>query len=345
MDENEKGIQEALRQRLASVSDLFGANEVAQLAAAWGAGPSRAFLHPLVEVLLGDGFRKHARVLASGLRLLREQDVDLRTHVRRMTLPAATSDAFIEALGAINELHVAASLAKAGATIRFVATGKQKTPDISAAFGSATATFEVTAWGLPQRQVASGNRMNHAFRHWKRGGPVPRDLKGVAHDYGNGSRMMEQGVSLLEGSTLAEKVRALIGKKASSQLQDRPNPVLVISARHQWGVSASDCLPRTDFRHGIHSGLCYAAAYGRHDDYLFEGQEFEGSGQKVGIQLGDGILRRSASIAAVLFLFNRGPDVVLENLQSSAGFSSQTIRLHIGKAFTLDAKASILKAR
>ena len=50
-------------------------------------------------------------------------------------------------------------------------------------------------------------------------------------------------------------------------------------------------------------------------------------------------------LVAVLFLFNKGPDVVLENLQTSAGFSSLAIRLWIAKAFTLDAKASILKAR
>jgi hypothetical protein len=262
-----------------------------------------------------------------------------------MTLAATTSDAFIQALGAINELHVAASLAAAGATVEFVGTGRHGTPDISARIGDDTITFEVTTWGLPKRQVAAGNRMNYAFVHWKRGRPVPSDLKGAAHDSGSGSRMMEQRVSLLEGRTLPEKIRALVGKKEASQLRGRPNPVLVISARHQWGVSASDCLPRTDSRRGICSGLCYAAVYGRRGDYLFEGEEFEGRGQEVSSQLGDGILRKSASLAAVLFLFNKGPDVVLENLQPSSGLSSRVTRLFLAKAFTLDAKASILKRR
>ena len=65
--------------------------------------------------------------------------------------------------------------------------------------------------------------------------------------------------------------------------------------------------------------------------------------KEFGSQLGDGILRKSGSLAAVLFLFNKGSDVVLENLQPSSGFSSQVIRLYIAKAFTLDSRASILK--
>jgi len=47
----------------------------------------------------------------------------------------------------------------------------------------------------------------------------------------------------------------------------------------------------------------------------------------------------------VLFLFNKGPDVVLENLQPSSGLSSRVTRLFLAKAFTLDAKANILKRR
>lgn len=342
--ESVAGIAQSVRDRLPSVADLFGTDEVEHLAAAWEAGNSRAFGHPLIELLLADGFEEHAKTVDAGLARMRAQgDVDLTPHVHRLTLPKATTTEFTEALGAVNELYVAAALAAAGARVVFVATGSERTPDICAEIGEERITLEVVTWGLPGGHVKDANRKKHAFDNWKRGKPVPKDLEGSARDHGDGLRMLERSVPLLKGNTLAERVDALARKKDSSQLRDRPNPVLVISARHQWGVSASDCLPRQQFRGGLYSGVCYASVYGRAGDYLFQGEEFDGKGQKVVLQLGDGILRRSTSTAAVLFLFNKGDDVVMENLQPSSGLSSYGLRRFLGKAFRLDAGATVLK--
>jgi hypothetical protein len=342
---NEKALRRAFAKRLPSLNDLVTSDQVEALARAWKAGNSRAFSHPLIELLFGDAFAERTAGLDEGIAKLREQNISLAQHVRRLTLSKTDTASFTEALGAINELWVAAPLAAAGASIAFVGAGSTKTPDISATIHGETLTLEVTTWGQPSKQVAEHNKLNYAFTTWRPGKRLPKDLKGHARDYGDGLRMMEKAVSLLDGDTIAKKVQILTGKKSSSQLKQRQNPILVISARHQWGVSASDCVPRRGFRSGHHSGVCYAAAYGRSGDYLFDGEEFEGKGQRVDVQLGDGILRRSSSLAGLLYLFNVGQDVFFENLQASSGLSPGNMRFYLRRAFSFDPAATIFRER
>jgi hypothetical protein len=262
--------------------------------------------------------------------------------VKRLTLKSTNTAAFIEALGAMNELWAAATCAAAGAFIRFEATGPGRTPDITGKIHEKEFTLEVTSLVLPDGQVSAGNRLKHAFRGWKKGKPVPKELHGHARDHGN-VRMLQMGVSILGRGNIDGRVQTLAGKKTSAQLKGRPNPVLVISGRHQWGISSQDCLPRRQVGGGFHTGVCHAAVYGRKGDYLFDGEEFDGLGQEVVAQSGDGILRRSRSIAAVLFLFHDPKDVLLENLQVGAGFSDREVARFLVNAFDVDGATSILK--
>ncbi len=132
----------------------------------------------------------------------------------------------------------------------FQATGPGKTPDISGKIYGKEFTLEVTSLGLPAGQVSEGNRLKHAFQGWKKGKPVPKDLHGHARDHGH-VRMLEMGVSLLGDGNLDGRIQTLAGKKSSAQLKGRPNPILVISGRHQWGISSQDCLPRRQFNGGF----------------------------------------------------------------------------------------------
>ena len=279
MDANEKRIERALAKSLPAIADLFGANEIARLAKAWEAGVSRAFFHPFIEALLGDHHRPRLPTLNAGLDAMRAYGNDLSGHVRRMTLKATNTAAFSQALGAMNELWAASSCAAAGATVSFHPTGPKKTPDISARIYGEEFTLEVTTLGLPDAQVRTGNQLNHDFRHWKRGRPVPKSLQGFARDHGH-VRMLSMPRGILGHGNTDEKVQTLVGKKTSAQLKGHPNPVLVISGRHQWGMSAKDCLPRNCFNRGFYTGVCHAAVYGRAGDYLFQGEEFDSRGRE-----------------------------------------------------------------
>ena len=135
--------------------------------------------------------------------------------------------------------------------------------------------------------------------------------------------MLEMGGSPLGSGNLDGRVQTLAGKKSSAQLRGRPNAILVLSGRHQWGISSEDCQPRRQFNGGFSTGVCHAAVYGRKGDYLFAGEEFDGAGLEVLVQSDDGILRKSKTISAVLFLFHSSRDVLFENLQGGAGFSSR----------------------
>lgn len=344
MSANENAIAKALAKNLPSVADLFGPEEVSNLAKAWEDGISRAFPHPFIETLLGDHYGPRRTVLDAGMKLLRDQGNDLKSNVKRLTLKSTNTAAFTGALGSMNELWAAATCAAAGAEMTFHATGPGKTPDIGGKIRGEDFTLEVTSLGLPTSQVSDGNRLKHDFRAWKKGSPVPKTLRGHASDHGH-VRTLQMGVSILGDGDIDARVQTLAGKKTSAQLRGHPNPVLVISGRHQWGISSEDCLPRRHFNGGFYTGVCHAATYGRKDDYLFAGEEFDGRGQEVVVQSKDGILRKSKTISAVLFLFHGPRDVLFENLQSSAGFSSRSVARFFSRAFDVDPTTSIIKQR
>ena len=335
-------IRAALVRRLPSLADAFTDADVERLVEAWSRGPAMySTIHPAIEILLGEQLSfELLAMLDHGLGRIRDAGADLRPTLDRLLDP---SD-FRLARGAANELWAAAHLTQAGGHVTFEdPTAPEKKPDLRVEYEGESATFEVVSVGGAHDAEKENNKLSHAFQSWPKGKSVPKTLLGHARDHGGGVRMLEMGVSVLKAGPLATKIDALTNLKDSSQLKRCPCPVLVIFARHQWGFFSADCAPVRTIKGAKYTGIAFAATYGRHGDYVFDGEEFRGRGYEMSTQRQDGMLRKSKTIAAVVFLLQSGKGVVFENLQEGCGFSSRTLAHFVRRAFDADPELSVFK--
>ncbi len=338
----EEQVRAAIARRLPRNSATFEPDDVGRLVEAWNRGAtSYSTIHPAIEVVFGDQPPiELVTVLDRGLERACQQGADLRPLLNRFLDPKD----FRLARGAANELWAVAHVADAGGRIVLEderAPGKK--PDFGAEFEGEAMTFEVVGVNVAHDAEKRNNDLAHKFRSWPRGKKLPADLLGRAR-HGDGVRMLEMSVPVLKAGPLVEKIDALAKLKDSTQLQGRPCPVLVISARHQWGFFASDCAPTRVIRSAKYTGIGFAATYGRTGDYVFDGEEFTGRGYELNAQRRNGILRSSETIAAVVFMFQQGKSVVFENLQPGCGFPSSTMARFVRRAFDADPELSVFRA-
>ncbi len=335
-------IDRALHERLPNCESLFTPDDRLRLADAWERGAaSYSTPHPAIDILLGEQIPAELiMVLDEGLARMLSQGTDLRPIIERFI----NERDFRLARGAANELWALSHLAAAGGVVQLEdpkAAGKK--PEATVMFDDEVVTLEVVGLNGDHRRERENNNLAHMFNKWPRGKRPSPPLHGHVRDGGQ-VRILEMHVPVICDGDHVAKVDALSAIKDASQLRGRPNPILVISARHQWGFFAADCQPTRTMRGRIYTGIGYAAMYGRAGDYLFAGEEFDGRGYDVGVQKQDGLLRRSRTLAAVVFLFQDGNAVVFENLQEGCGFTSGHIARLVANAFRIDAQISVLRA-
>ncbi len=258
---SEDQLRAAIQDRLPSVYDLLGTEHIKRLIEARNRGTVSSSSSAAIDILLGKQIDIGLiRQLNCGLELIRKQGNDLTTHLKRLTEPKD----FREARGAANELWVAAHATNSGGSIELEQPhGYGKKPDLTLRYEDELATFEVVSLNATERCERANNNLLYKFHRWARGKTPPSDILGHARDCGPGLRMLSMTSSVLGDGPSVRKIDRLIQLKDTSQLQGRPCPVLVISARHQWNFPSMECAVIRRVKGSMFSGIGYAATYGQ----------------------------------------------------------------------------------
>lgn len=156
-------------------------------------------------------------------------------------------------------------------------------------------------------------------------------------------KMLESSVSPLGAGSLGDRIGRLARKKPSRQLYGKHNSVLVLSFWHVWGVGSEQCSPLVLPEGDLFTGALFAAAYGRRGDVVYEGCDPDEAGSFRGersSQSVDGILQRSGSPCALVWLLQKDRPVVFENLDTRRAGLTEDARKLLERAFDLQGDTS-----
>jgi len=287
-----------------------------KLVLAWNVGALSATFHPLIELILGDNHRMRRHALEASVRTLEQAGVDLHGFAARVVTPDPKG--FYDAASALTELYVGGRLALVGAAVRFIQRTQQPTPDLEAKRNGSVLTMEVASLNSSSDLVAKNNDLLDKFRSWRVGQPIPAELRGQAFEHrasGGSVRVLTYLDAPMGRGTPGQMAGRIAGKKdPGRQLGRWPNPVLVLSFWHKWGVSRRDCQPTyTEVDGSTSTGLLYAASYGSKGDAILRCQEFEGDMVRATPQSRDGVLKASRDLCALVWLFQEDAPVIWEN--------------------------------
>lgn len=292
---------------------------------AWNIGANAGEIHPLLHLLLGEDEEQRRSDLETGLPELNLTDHVATDFARRIVVETIAEHR--DSASALTELYVGGRLGAAGANVSFVnrAAGT-KTPDLTATRGGITVTLEVASGNVSDQDRDQDIADAKAFRAWARGSAPPVLKRGEASERLGGSlRFLEKSVAPLGGGDLGAMVGRIASKKSDDQLRGWPNPVLVRSFWHMFGVSRTWCCSNGGTAEAPCTGLLYAATYGYEGDPIYEGETFDGEPISYCTQRGDGILVRSQIVGAALWLFEKDLPVLFES--TTVDFGERAIEL------------------
>lgn len=305
---------------------------LASLHASWDRGATRSEMHPLVHLLLcpdDDAQRvRRLQMLEDGLAALALPEAELapfRTRVNCEVPEAITKrQAEKDCTAALTELYLAGRFAVAGVRPRLVPADEDlgSTPDVEVAGADDPLTLEVRSVFGDENVDLDNDERSEAFHAWNpRADEVPDNIRGQAtariENEGTIKILEGDGHPLGEGTIAAQVKRLALRKSPYRQLRGRPNPVLVLSFWHAWGVTKSDCNNVNEHRRfGRTSGPLYAAAVGRTGDPLYVGHFAHSLPPEV--QTVDGHLVRTDHLAGILYLFFDGTAALFANLRAAA---------------------------
>ncbi|MGD0949063.1 MAG: hypothetical protein ABSA52_16755 [Candidatus Binatia bacterium] len=271
--------------------------------------------HPLIGLLLSDDERKRLGALDRGLtRLSLSAQLTMDFRKRIVT---DNPNGIGDAEAALAELLVAGPLALAGAEVAIVPRSVGGA-DIRAICGTDSVTVEVARVQRDQGDRRKDNQKRRAFGHWRAGRPAPEEIREHARQFGP-ARVLEYEVHPLGHGDAADKIERLIekGKRKVKQLRSKPSPLLVFSLfRREMLFRQEMCRPtymESVVLGGRTTGPFYAATYGRKDDPIFSGNDFNGRPRATLRQRGNGILHRYRFLAGVMWLFPSLDGVFFEN--------------------------------
>ena len=157
---------------------------------------------------------------------------------------------------------------------------------------------------------------------------MPKPIRGRAaehlndRDFSRSIRTLESAYAPLIYADRVKALEVLVRNKSSKQLRNRPNAILVKSLWHRRWVERDEALPQYAAKNAgptPQTGLLYAATYGKQGEPVLLGDEFGGKPNKPGQQPTDGLLTRSSTLAAVLWILHSGPPIPLERKHDQSG--------------------------
>jgi hypothetical protein len=289
---------------------------------AWKAHTRAGEAHPLIEVLLGDNERTRRHELEAGIAALQSGGAVLDDYACRIV--SASIAGFDCAIAALTELFVGGRFALARGRVRFIPRGPSPSHEFTATRTGATIAVEVQSVMSPGTLRAQHRDLRGKFIAQRGRKQFSPELRGHTMK-GKGLSLLALSDQPLGSGTTADQIRNLVGKKKPGrQLKGAANSVLVMSFWHKWGIGRAYC--QRIIPSGT-TGVLYAATYGRAGDSIVDFDTANERGRRMR-QPTDGILVRSGSVAAVVWVFQAEAPVVFENLdRRRAALSTPARRL------------------